>query len=199
MKKRLLSLLTLSVFSFALLASTASAADSMALQDIKENIEQNAIAYVTDEQGTSLPIDVEVISIEKLPSTTRSGGTQYSATVRASTRKVTSNSADYNSSSANVSILLTMNWTDDKTNTINSLSGTVDMTKGTLKYSWLRWGKDDNSIVGDTRYSTTSFTHPVGWESTGTTWVFASMRTYFYDTNDKEQNVYISVKPSIFD
>lgn len=111
-------------------------------EDISEatlnEISNSVYAGIVYPDGTTVPID-SVLTVEKLPSTLRSQVDSYAVTLSS---KIVSDSADKNTSHTNASATLKLKWTDGPylNNSIDEVSGTLDVEKGKVTSGEVRYG-----------------------------------------------------------
>lgn len=174
----------------------AESVDQNVIKQFKEGVSAGFIK----EDGTEIPVDVEV-TITELPqvrdAARNMGEKQYEITARASTQKSESGSKDFNKDGVSASQTLIMKWTDvtGSKNTIDNLSGVVDVTKGTRTTSYLYWSS--GFTTGHGMYVPATFTEPISYTSTsplGT--VKAELTTNFEET---DAALYLKISPSVLD
>ena len=114
-------------------------------EETLDEITNSVEAGLVYDDGTTVPIDA-VVTVEKMPSTSRSAANSYSVTLSS---KIVSDSADQNSSKTNASATLQLVWTDGPglQNSIDEVSGTLDIVKGKLTSGHVRYGDGWRSAI----------------------------------------------------
>lgn len=214
MKKQLVSLILAAVMTFSYNSTAAFAIDMQTKdvknnvvclsqtfdQDIVEKLENSCLAYLTQDDGTTTPLNC-AITIKEIPNPKSNlrdtlNTKTYSINVIASSeQKYESNSGDYNRGSINATANITMIWTDvlGAENTMDQLYGDVSFLDGTFKKGRVQWGATATGIF-DREITSDSFDIEPNY--TGRT-LYAE-----FNVEAKELSGYfmtVSVKPSIFD
>ena len=140
---------TMSMSAFAAQVTPQKAEAKVEVIALSEDISATTLNEISNSvyaglvypDGTTVPID-SVVTVEKLPSTFKSSVESYDSYAVTLSGKVVSDSADKNTSHTNASATLKMIWTDGPqwNNSIDEVSGTLDVIKGKVVSGKVRYG-----------------------------------------------------------
>lgn len=176
------------------------AADTVDENVIKQ-FENGVKSVIIQEDGTEIPVDV-MVTITELPqpyhARQNANEKQYKITATMSETKIKSDSSDWNTNEVVASQTLTMTWTDvpGNKNTIDNLSGSISVLKGTQDSSVVSWGQGSGSQGGSENVGT-AFDLDIDFTSSallGT--VESDLVTYFKNVSG---GIRTEIMPTVFD
>ena len=137
---------SMSATAFAAAQTMGQTSSKIEVVRLSDNISEQVITEITDgvecslmyDDGTIVPIH-SVVTIEEINTGSKSLADTYAVTLSS---KIDSDSADKNSSNTTASATLKLVWTDGKgiNNTIDEVSGTLDVVKGKVHSGTVRYG-----------------------------------------------------------